>query len=122
MELTYRLEAKDGQQGITCLICNKTSWNPGDVDHKYCGNCKKFHSEYNNIDHSNVVMQFYIQTRFNKKVGEIDILINNVKDIKKFGNPDSVKYEAICRFKHSYPEFNEIELYAFYYGYRTVEL
>jgi len=30
---------------ITCLICNKTSYHPMDVQHKYCGNCNKFHKD-----------------------------------------------------------------------------
>jgi hypothetical protein len=32
-----------GQKGIKCLLCNRTSWNPNDVENKYCGNCHLFH-------------------------------------------------------------------------------
>lgn len=31
------------EPSITCISCNKTSYNPGDVQHRYCGNC---HSEH----------------------------------------------------------------------------
>ena len=30
---------------ITCPRCGMTSWNPNDVDKKYCGNCDKFHDD-----------------------------------------------------------------------------
>lgn len=28
---------------ITCLDCGMTSWNPSDVEKRYCGNCHEFH-------------------------------------------------------------------------------
>lgn len=34
----------DGKS-ITCLICGKTSFHPGDVQHCYCSNCNKFHEQ-----------------------------------------------------------------------------
>ena len=30
---------------ITCLYCSKTSFNPGDVEQKYCGFCHRFHED-----------------------------------------------------------------------------
>lgn len=30
---------------ITCLICGLTSFNPTDVDQKYCGACHVFHAD-----------------------------------------------------------------------------
>lgn len=31
--------------GITCPECNRTSYNKGDIEHKYCGNCQIFHGD-----------------------------------------------------------------------------
>lgn len=42
----YELITKDGQQGITCLKCRMTSYNPSDIKYLYCGNCKIFHTRY----------------------------------------------------------------------------
>lgn len=30
---------------ITCLLCNRTSWNSEDVRHKYCAACDVFHED-----------------------------------------------------------------------------
>ena len=30
---------------ITCGRCGMTSHNPGDVENRYCGNCKVFHDD-----------------------------------------------------------------------------
>jgi hypothetical protein len=30
---------------ITCLLCNRLSYNPNDVEKKYCGNCHIFHDQ-----------------------------------------------------------------------------
>lgn len=35
----------EGGKAIQCLKCNMTSWNPNDVVHRYCGNCKAFHED-----------------------------------------------------------------------------
>ena len=40
----YEILVKDGARGIKCRKCQMTSWNPGDVDHLYCANCKIFHA------------------------------------------------------------------------------
>ena len=46
MDLTSYLTSyaivKDGA-AILCLHCGHTSYDPRDVEHKYCGFCKKFH-------------------------------------------------------------------------------
>jgi hypothetical protein len=30
-------------KSITCLKCNRTSYNINDIENKYCGNCHEFH-------------------------------------------------------------------------------
>ena len=30
-------------ESITCPSCGKTSYNPGDIQNRYCGNCHEFH-------------------------------------------------------------------------------
>jgi len=32
--------------GIECLICGLTSWNPGDVANRYCVRCHQFHEDF----------------------------------------------------------------------------
>lgn len=29
----------------TCPVCKKTSYNPNDIKHHYCGNCHKFEGQ-----------------------------------------------------------------------------
>lgn len=44
--ITYLILTDDhGNRGITCLYCGRTSWSDGDVQHKYCAYCKRFHGE-----------------------------------------------------------------------------
>lgn len=31
------------QKGITCPICEMTSYNPNDAEKRYCGHCNVFH-------------------------------------------------------------------------------
>ena len=33
----------DGGKAIKCMTCGMTSYHPKDVEHRYCGNCNKFH-------------------------------------------------------------------------------
>jgi hypothetical protein len=40
---SYEL-APDGSW-IKCLRCGTTSWNTGDVQHRYCGKCHAFHED-----------------------------------------------------------------------------
>lgn len=40
---TYRIS--DDGKSITCLRCQRTSWNAGDVEHHYCGYCHAFHDD-----------------------------------------------------------------------------
>lgn len=43
---TYTIRTDDNAAGglvIYCCLCNLTSYNPNDVKHRYCGNCKRFH-------------------------------------------------------------------------------
>jgi hypothetical protein len=35
----YRLLMYRGYRGLLCLMCNRFSWNPHDVQHHYCGFC-----------------------------------------------------------------------------------
>jgi hypothetical protein len=39
----YLINTHNNQQFIQCLVCDKKSFNPGDIQHKYCSNCNKFH-------------------------------------------------------------------------------
>lgn len=36
-------EIVENGQAIKCLRCGRTSWNPNDVQHRYCGGCQAFH-------------------------------------------------------------------------------
>ncbi len=36
--------SEDGQS-ITCKRCKRTSHNPNDVDHHYCGHCQAYHDD-----------------------------------------------------------------------------
>lgn len=38
------LIADDGKS-ITCLVCGRTSWSLGDVQHEWCENCKRSHDD-----------------------------------------------------------------------------
>lgn len=33
------------KESITCLRCERTSHNPNDVEHRYCGFCNMFHDD-----------------------------------------------------------------------------
>lgn len=38
-----RYEIGHDGKSITCKTCNLTSFNPNDVEHRYCGKCHAFH-------------------------------------------------------------------------------
>ena len=38
----YRFVVTNGHPGIMCLICDRISYNPNDIEYIYCGNCRKF--------------------------------------------------------------------------------
>jgi len=41
---TYRIvENDEGTPGIRCLKCQRTSFNPNDIEQRYCGKCHEFH-------------------------------------------------------------------------------
>lgn len=45
MSVLYRINEAPGAIGgrsITCLICQRTSYNPVDVDQCWCGYCNRF--------------------------------------------------------------------------------
>ena len=44
LEPTYKINTK-GIAFITCLLCNKTSYNPKDIIRLYCGFCHHFHED-----------------------------------------------------------------------------
>lgn len=50
---TYTTGFKGNQQAIVCLCCGLSSSNPGDLQHKYCCFCQKFHSESTEGETSN---------------------------------------------------------------------
>lgn len=37
-----RYKISDLGDSITCLTCNRTSYNGNDIENRYCGNCHKF--------------------------------------------------------------------------------
>ncbi len=41
----YRLNKDENDKviSITCTTCEMTSYSQGDIDHKYCGKCHKYH-------------------------------------------------------------------------------
>lgn len=41
----YFIETEDGQKGIRCLKCKRTSFHPKDIENKYCGNCHIFYDK-----------------------------------------------------------------------------
>jgi ribosomal protein L37E len=43
-ELPFFSIAPDAQS-ITCHVCGRTSYNPNDVQEKYCGFCRVFHQD-----------------------------------------------------------------------------
>lgn len=40
---TFEIVTKNELQGIKCLCCQMISYNPNDIEYKYCGNCHQFH-------------------------------------------------------------------------------
>lgn len=38
-------EITHGGQAIRCRICGRESFNPGDVEMRFCGSCKRFHDD-----------------------------------------------------------------------------
>ena len=43
---TYVMVIVNSQPGIKCLLCERISYNPNDIYHKYCGHCHIFHQMY----------------------------------------------------------------------------
>lgn len=43
MPQTYEVSL-DGRS-IKCLVCGKTSWSAGDIKHRYCEYCHKYHAD-----------------------------------------------------------------------------
>lgn len=41
----YVVRVIEGFTSITCLVCGTTSYNPHDVEHKYCARCATFHED-----------------------------------------------------------------------------
>ena len=48
------LNTPEGTCGICCLICGHTSYNQHDINHRYCGNCGKFHEPFTAHDGAGV--------------------------------------------------------------------
>lgn len=40
-----RYEIINNGEAIRCLSCGLTSYNHGDIQMKYCGNCRRFHDD-----------------------------------------------------------------------------
>jgi hypothetical protein len=45
MKKTYVILKVGTLDAITCLFCNRTSYNPNDVREHYCGFCHRFHDD-----------------------------------------------------------------------------
>ena len=41
--MTYEI-VEDGK-AIKCNVCGMTSWSSGDVEHRYCAKCNRFHDQ-----------------------------------------------------------------------------
>ena len=41
--MTYEI-VEDGR-AIKCNVCGMTSWSQGDVEHKFCAKCDRFHNQ-----------------------------------------------------------------------------
>lgn len=39
----------NGLSSITCHDCGMTSWSGGDVSHRYCAKCRRFHNDPPNM-------------------------------------------------------------------------
>ena len=39
------LRADRGTPSITCPKCSRTSYSPGDIENRYCGNCHEYHAD-----------------------------------------------------------------------------
>lgn len=42
---TYSIEGPPGEKFILCHICKSASWNPNDIEDKYCAKCKMRHRD-----------------------------------------------------------------------------
>lgn len=40
---TYELVSGPRGKAIRCLLCLHLSYNPHDIEHRYCGRCRTFH-------------------------------------------------------------------------------
>jgi len=45
VEYTINKDEKGKPVSITCHTCKKTSYSVGDIKHKYCGKCHKYHDQ-----------------------------------------------------------------------------
>jgi hypothetical protein len=43
---TYEISMFDGNFSILCLCCGKRSFNTNDIEHRFCGYCGEWHSEW----------------------------------------------------------------------------
>jgi len=43
-EYTINKDERGNSISITCHTCNMTSFSRGDIRHKYCGKCHKYHN------------------------------------------------------------------------------
>lgn len=50
---TFFISVLEGQKSITCLCCGRASYNPNDIEQKYCGFCHEFHID--RIEHDATV-------------------------------------------------------------------
>jgi len=60
MTQTYEIVGEG--QAIKCRICGSTSWNPGDVRHRFCGKCDQYHADMALFGGTPVPRQMYRTT------------------------------------------------------------
>lgn len=42
---SFELVNNDTETGIKCLYCGLTSYNPTDIEQRFCANCKVWHND-----------------------------------------------------------------------------
>lgn len=41
---TFKIETENGAPKMLCRVCNKETFNPADIEHKYCRSCDTDHT------------------------------------------------------------------------------
>jgi hypothetical protein len=49
---TFEIATDEHGKFIRCLVCKRRSYNPNDIEHRYCGSCHQYHPITCNADPS----------------------------------------------------------------------